>query len=215
MQGRNAPDGQIRPESGWWVGTRLDDRSGVTTIIAVLIVIAVAFRLTTPQDRARFVGNLVPWFHRAVQAAAYGRRECAPFREALRARTPWAVVTPILAAGNLAIFVWILFGAADRSAPDTLIGWGAIFGPRTTNGEWWRLVAAMFVHATMLHVVANTAGLMQAGLILERLVGSVGFAGVYVAAGVLSGLVNLSKDPMGVSVGASGAVFGIDLFRPA
>ena len=87
--------------------------------------------------------------------------------------------------------------------------WGASFGPRTTNGEWWRLVASMFVHTGTFQLLVNGAALVQLGLILERLVGHVTFAAVYFAAGLLASIVSLSDYPMGVSSGASGAIFGL------
>ena len=55
----------------------------------------------------------------------------------------------------------------------------------------------------------NCAALVQLGLILERLVGHVTFAAVYVAAGVLASIVSLSDYPMAISGGASGAIFGL------
>ena len=87
--------------------------------------------------------------------------------------------------------------------------WGGSIGPRTTNGEWWRLVTSLFVHPGFLHLVANMLGLLQLGLLLERLVGRVAVAGVYLSAGVFASLVRLSASPVDVSVGASGAIFGM------
>jgi rhomboid protease GluP len=118
-------------------------------------------------------------------------------------------VTPALAGLNIVVFVLMLFGTGAISAPDTLIAWGGSFGPRTTNGEWWRLVTAMFVHSSLLHLVADVVGLLAVGLVLERMVGPVAFAGVYLAAGVSSIAFSLIASPTGVSVGASGAIFGV------
>jgi len=60
-----------------------------------------------------------------------------------------------------------------------------------------------------LHVFAEVAGFVQTGLLLERLVGPLAFAAVYVASGLLAGLWGLSAHPVSVSAGAAGAVFGI------
>ena len=59
------------------------------------------------------------------------------------------------------------------------------------------------------HLLVNMAVLVQLGLILERLVGPLAFVSVYVAAGVFGGLVSLSAYPVSVTVGASGAIFGL------
>jgi membrane associated rhomboid family serine protease len=113
---------------------------------------------------------------------------------------------PALVAVNVLVFLMMGWGSAEQ---ETLVGWGASFGPRTTNGEWWRLVASMFVHTGMFQLLVNCAALVQLGLILERLVGHITFGAVYVAAGVLASLVSLSDYPLAVSVGASGAIFGL------
>ena len=67
----------------------------------------------------------------------------------------------------------------------------------------------MFVHTGTFQLLVNCAALVQLGLILERLVGHVTFAAVYVAAGVLASIVSLSDYPMAISSGASGAIFGL------
>ncbi len=67
----------------------------------------------------------------------------------------------------------------------------------------------MFVHTGLFQLLVNCAALVQLGLILERLVGHITFAAVYLAAGVLASLVSLSDYPMAISAGASGAIFGL------
>jgi membrane associated rhomboid family serine protease len=182
-------------------------------IFFLSVVFAFVLYRMTPEERARVFQAVLATIRQLQDAAtrgrSRGRAECEPFRDALRARTPWVLVTPTLVALNVVIFVFMLFGAGALSDPATLVRWGANFGPRTTNGEWWRLVTSMFVHSGMLHLLVNVAGLVSIGLILERLVGSLTFAAVYVAAGVFASLVSLSIYPMGVSAGASGAIFGL------
>ena len=75
----------------------------------------------------------------------------------------------------------------------TLIAWGANFGPRTANREWWRLFTSVFLHTGLLHLLVNIIGLVQIGVILERLVGSVTFATVYLVAGGVSSAVSVSS----------------------
>jgi membrane associated rhomboid family serine protease len=178
-------------------------------ILFLLGVFGVALWRMTPEDRARVIRVMRGAIPHVENAIVYGRSECEPFRNALRARTRWPLVTAALIALNVTIFVLMLFGAGSLSDPTTLVGWGGNFGPRTTNGEWWRLLTSVFVHSGMLPLLVNLIGLAQIALILERLVGRLAFAAVYVAAGVFASLVNLSADPLAVSVGASGAIFGL------
>src|SRR4051812_4981061 len=146
---------------------------------------------------------------RQVKETVQTRVKNDPFRRALRARTPWAVVTPALVALNVTIFILMLLGGGAFGDPDTLVAWGGSFAPRTTNGEWWRLVAAMFVHSGRLQLFVNMAALLQVGYLLERLHGGFAVATVYFAAGVFANLLTTSVNPMAVSVGASGAVCGL------
>jgi rhomboid protease GluP len=172
----------------------------------LLIILGFAFYVMSSEERRR-VALAVLGFLRQLDAASQGPPDGA-WRSALHARTRWALVTPSLVALNVLIFLSMKIGA-DMGDAQALVDWGANFGPRTTNGEWWRLLTATFVHAGMLHLLANMGGLLQLGLILERIVGHYAFGAVYVAAGLFASLVSLSTDPVAVTAGASGAVFGI------
>ena len=178
-------------------------------IIAITVVLVLVFRAMTPEERTRLTSRALASARQVKDAATHRRPELEEFREALDARARRAIVMPAIVALNVAIFVFMLFGAGALADPNTLVAWGGNFGPRTTNGEWWRFVTAMFVHAGMLHLLVNLAGVAQIGLLVERLVGPAALAGTYLAAGALASLVNLSTYPVGVTVGASGAIFGI------
>lgn len=171
------------------------------SFLALLAALGFVYHVMNADERARAIRVIVNFLE--------GEPRRDPFLVSLRERTRWTLVTPAFVALNTAIFLLMLFDPATSGQSDTLIGWGGNYGPRTTNGEWWRLVKAMFVHAGLLHLVANVAGLFQLGLVVERLIGPLAFAAVYVAAGTFANLAALSQDPLGLSVGASGAVFGI------
>jgi membrane associated rhomboid family serine protease len=178
----------------------------VATLVSLLIVGAVIYRIMSPDARTRA-------FQTSVQAAKelheYKRQELEPFWQTLRSRTRWPIVTIALAAINVSMYLRMLFGAGSLSDPATLIAWGASVGPHSTNGEWWRLVTAMFINAGFFAIVISTAALVQVGVLLERFVGPLAFSSAYLAAGVLAGLVSLSLYPLAVNAGASAAVFGV------
>jgi rhomboid protease GluP len=176
------------------------------TLLFLLIVLGLGYRATTPEQRTELARSALAAIRQARDAAT---RERDPFRDALLARTPRVLVTPALVALNATIFVFMLVGAGALADPQTLVGWGGSVGPRTTNGEWWRLVTMMFVHSGMFQLLINTAALVQLGVILERLVGRLAFAAAYFAAGIFAGLASLSAYPVAVSVGPSGAIFGL------
>jgi membrane associated rhomboid family serine protease len=162
-----------------------------------------------PQSRERIRQVVLTSISQVKTEASRSRPEIEQFREALRGRTRWAVVTPALIALNVTVFVLMVFGHGAISDPATLADWGGNFWLGTRNGEWWRLVTSIFVHAGTFHLLVNVAGFVQIGLILERLVGRLIVMAVFLTAGVFASLVNLITDPMGMSFGASGAIFGL------
>lgn len=174
-------------------------------LLVILVLGGYALYTMTPEERTRLMQRLVATAGRAKDEAARRRAEPEPFRDALRERTRWPLVMPALVSLNVIVLL-MMGGGAE---PERLVSWGGSFGPRTTNGEWWRLAASMFVHTGMFQLLVNCAALVQLGLILERLVGHTTFAAVYIAAGVLASIVSLSDYPMAVSTGASGAIFGL------
>jgi rhomboid protease GluP len=182
----------------------------VTSVLALLILAGVSLHLMTPDERVRFGRAVLAAVGRAIRAATQGSPSGEPFNDFLRARTRCTVVTPLLITLNIVIFTLMLFDAGAVSDPQTLVNWGGNIPLRTTNGDWWRLIAATFVHAGMLHLLATIAGLVPLGLILERAVGPVAFLTTYVAAGILASVVSLwTTSATSVSVGASAAIFGI------
>lgn len=91
-----------------------------------------------------------------------------------------------------------------------LVKWGAIDSARIVEkGEAWRLVAAMFLHGGIVHLCINMITLLGVGLQLERNHGSVRVAAIYMLSGVFGALASAMFAPDSLSVGASGAIFGL------
>ncbi len=120
-------------------------------------------------------------------------------------------MTILAVIANVAVFVAMVASGVDIMNPNaqTLIDWGADFGPRTLNGEWWRMVSCTFLHSGIIHLGMNMFVLWGLGRLTERFVGSMGFAVAYMISGVAGSIVSLAWNPQGISVGASGAVFGV------
>jgi membrane associated rhomboid family serine protease len=178
-------------------------------VLFLAVVLVLVYRVMTAEDRVRFVRAVSRGARRATQVITLQHQELEPFNQMLRARTPVAPVTPTLIAVSIAIFALMAWGPHPLGDHNTLVGWGANFAPRTTNGEWWRVVSTLFLHTSWLHLLVNVIGLLQLGLVLERLVGPIAFAAVYLASGMLFGVLSLSDSHGVVSLGASSAIVGV------
>jgi rhomboid protease GluP len=128
----------------------------------------------------------------------------------LRQLTPWAPVTPVLIAINVVVFVAMAASGVSvmNPSPQTLLNWGANFGPSVTSGEWWRLVSCAFLHSGIPHLAFNMLCLVGVGRGTERMIGSTGFLVMYLTSAVAGSLASVAWSPAVVGVGASGAVFG-------
>jgi rhomboid protease GluP len=92
-----------------------------------------------------------------------------------------------------------------------LVEWGALYPPFITfDNEWYRLLTAMFLHGSLLHVFFNMYVLFYLGALLERILGKWIFLMFYLGTGLLASFaVYALGNPNVVTVGASGAIFGI------
>jgi membrane associated rhomboid family serine protease len=135
----------------------------------------------------------------------------AEFQHTLTVLTPRVYVTWVLLGVNVLVFVLMAASGVSPMEPDSpdLLRWGADFAPLTTNGEWWRMLTSTFVHIGVIHIALNMWVLAAAGPLVERMVGNVGFAVLYLVAGLTGSLASLLWNPHHVSAGASGAIFGI------
>jgi len=157
-----------------------------------------------------------------------------------RPRPSWAVApaTYLLVGINCLVFLVMVAHRVSAVSPttDQLMYWGADnAGAVLVQGQWWRIVSAMFVHVGLLHLATNMWCLWNLGLLAEPLLGSAGVLEVYILTGaagnLLSTLVNLKaaypdlmelmkrfhgpipsdliRGLFPAGAGASGAVFGI------
>lgn len=91
---------------------------------------------------------------------------------------------------------------------EILVRLGAILPGTLWRGDYWRLVTGMFLHASILHWLANSWALYQLGSLYEAMFGSWRFVATYFATGLIASTAS-SLFTNGPSVGASGAILGI------
>ena|GEM_PF-198901 len=116
---------------------------------------------------------------------------------------------PYLLLGINFIMMMIATAAGGSENVEILIKMGAKYNPRIWLGEWWRLLTPLFLHAGFLHFFMNSYALHQLGIVVNRLFGKTRFLFIYFFSGVLGSAVSAIFRPHTISVGASGAIFGL------
>ncbi len=77
------------------------------------------------------------------------------------------------------------------------------------HGEWWRILSPAFLHYGPFHLAINMYSLYFAGSLLEQVIGRWRFALLYFASGIAGSAGAIWLSPNSVTVGASGAIFGV------
>lgn len=179
-----------------------------------------------PPDSGPKEAEVTPWFasppppkdplaHEDSSPRLGGRVRWDPgitFGQALHLATPRVRATWLLLAANVAVFFWMVTtrGVDPRDpTPEALLANGADLGLLVRRGEWWRTFTSMFVHVGLLHLAMNMYGLYALGPFVERLFGNLGFAAIWLVAGLAGSLLSATTHPDTVSAGASGALFGV------
>jgi len=128
-----------------------------------------------------------------------------------RSGTPYA--TYALIALNVIVFIAAIGGgggAASLEGGGQLIADGGLLGPAISDGgEWYRIVTSGFLHAGPLHLFLNMFVLYILGTLLEEGIGTVRMVGIYFVSLLAGSFGALLLDPDQLTVGASGAVYGI------
>jgi membrane associated rhomboid family serine protease len=129
------------------------------------------------------------------------------------------IVTKTLIAINVGIYLLQLAGGAPISAS---AGWiyehGALFIRAVDSsgafvglgeGEWYRLITAAFLHYGPIHLGMNMLALWWIGRPLEAWLGPIRYLLLYLVSGMAGSAGALIASPNAITVGASGAIFGI------
>jgi membrane associated rhomboid family serine protease len=129
------------------------------------------------------------------------------------------VVTKVLIGVNVAVF---LFGVAQGGSLDGISGTfyerGSLFIERIlpdgslgglAHGEWWRLLTSAFLHANLFHLLMNMLVLWMVGGPLETVLGRGRYIAIYAVSGLAGSAGALLLSPDAITVGASGAIFGL------
>jgi rhomboid protease GluP len=129
----------------------------------------------------------------------------------LQQATPRLWVTPTIIAINALVWLAMLGDGLSPLAPlgSELLQWGGN-RLRETLVQPWRLMSATVLHAGIIHLAFNMWALWDVGRVAERFYGTLQFLMIYLLSGLFGSLASLFfAGKVAVSVGASGAIFGV------
>lgn len=125
-------------------------------------------------------------------------------------------LTQVMFGANVALFAamvvatWLATGTFSLEFSGAIEHhFGANYGPDTLSGDWWRLFTYMFLHGGAMHIFFNMWCLWDLGQLCESLYGRWTYAAIYLITGIAGGLTSVAWNPGVLSVGASGAIFGL------
>jgi rhomboid protease GluP len=118
--------------------------------------------------------------------------------------------TYILIAVNIAVYAFTSYLSGDvfETSDHVMLTFGQD-NIAVLNGEVWRLFTSMFVHANIVHIFGNMFFLLIFGLRAEDMFDLKEYFFIYFVSGLTGGVLTLLMGPDIISVGASGAIFGV------
>ena len=118
------------------------------------------------------------------------------------------IITNIIMFTCILYFIFMVFNTNGNLSALNLIKHGANYQPYIKAGEWYRLFSCIFVHASILHLLLNMYALKIIGSQVESYLGKLRYVVVFIVSGLIGSLFS-AIFTKGVSVGASGAIFGV------
>lgn len=149
-----------------------------------------------------------PWSERSQM-----QRQMTRIRFVTRGRN---TATYALMAANIAVYLLCALFSVNLFNPlanpnNPIYNFGIEQGQLIAQQPWqvYRILTAMFLHESIIHIGLNMLSLYFVGVITEQFFGTRRFLIIYFASGILAGAAQAILTPLAPSLGASGAIFGI------
>lgn len=148
--------------------------------------------------------NRIFGIEKLLAAAARGEApEALPLHEAATQKPPLATAALFLIC--LAALAWMQLSGRES---EIILRFG-MTPAALTDGEWYRFFSCMFLHGGWVHLISNSIYLYYFGVRAEQLLGRARFLLLYLASGICGSLCSLLLGGGGLSIGASGAIYGL------
>ena len=118
------------------------------------------------------------------------------------------IITYALIIINVLVFIAMYIFGKGSEDNLTLVLFGANYPALVRAGDYYRLITSAFLHSGLLHLIFNNYALYVIGSQLESFLGRVKFLIIYLVSAICGSLMSMLFSN-GISVGASGAIFGL------
>ena len=120
-------------------------------------------------------------------------------------------ITAILIGLNVAVYIYtsLAGGSFFVTSNSMVLQYGQVNGLVMYYGAYYQLFTSMFVHASVIHLAGNMLFLLVFGLRGEEMFSLLEYLGIYILGGLAGNVLSLLMGPDLISVGASGAIFGV------
>lgn len=175
-------------------------------------------RLIIYENQSQYFSSFVPAIENIIHDDSYSTGlEDKEYGQAYgldNHKVKWiSLLNTILIVVNIVIYILVhhttIFGEDILVLQKGALSWFMI----KEKGEYYRLLSSMFLHSDFEHLINNMLVLFFVGDNLERVVGKLKYLLIYFGSGIIAGLSSISynmiKDRLVLSVGASGAIFGV------
>lgn len=159
------------------------------------------------------VDNKILYFSEAIREKASELASCMNYavnsqRSVEKEETP--IVTYVLISINVLLYLVTAYlsGNIIDSDINVLVFLGAKVNELIRSGEYYRFITCMFLHGGIIHLALNMFALKSLGPLIERVYGKTKYIIIYFLSGILSSVFSYIFSA-GVSIGASGAIFGL------
>lgn len=128
----------------------------------------------------------------------------------IRTLRPTSMTKALLVVLAAVYVVELVKSGGGTPSGRTLFDMGAMFPPAVAQGQWWRLITVMFLHASLLHIAFNAWALWIFGQFVESSFGRWNFLVVFFVGGFLGSVASYAFGPVReLGVGASGGIVGL------
>lgn len=138
-----------------------------------------------------------------------GEKEAKKNEATFKEKKPYATNALIIINTILFVITWLSSSSFTDIDNITLLKFGALYPFYTVNGEYYRIITSMFLHANIIHFLFNMYALYIIGTQVESFFGTKKFIFIYFISGITGSLLSIPFLGNSIAVGASGAIFGL------